>query len=252
MNNVKESARALMGRASLAKSITFIRKHKVSLLMAIPIVAALGLLARSSVLVSGLALLGSSLALVMRERLVHSLKKRVQQVNPAQWIVHVNDVRVGQINDAQYAAIQLAAYTSPFIWARQIANVATMIWRVIFTMVRVAPMLFFWLAVAALVFAPDEASQAFHALSQSNPQELKLFLSRLGLAFSILMVMTVPVCMAVSPETFGLADYFDEAIAEQLRLKCNQATKGRVALSLLSHQHHEQQQEIGEHFLHKV
>lgn len=69
--------------------------------------------------------------------------------------VKVNEVVIAEIDDADYAAVQLKAFADYRVWLAQVGYYAGVGVQLISRMVRLIPMIAFWCVVAAYVFQHD-------------------------------------------------------------------------------------------------
>lgn len=159
------------------------------------------------------------------------LKNRISAKEGPLWIVHVNDVEVGQIEDRHYAAIQLQAYKDARIYMAQGINVASVFFNGLWAILRVVPTLAFWLSIAAMVIAPAEVAQAIKSLQEATTQDLAHWLESFGAVSMGLMAMTLCVLWAINPSSLGGVDHFEAFINSALRRHCRVPAQGTVSLT---------------------
>lgn len=158
-----------------------------------------------------------------------NLTKRMEAVDSGSWEVWMNDVQVGTVTDAEYAAMQRHA-------ARDIRNAVAQLFNigrvalVVFDKVLVAvPLFVFWAAIAFAVLTPDSFTETVQAFLSAGPAAIASSIqSLLQLGISIFTVTFL--CMPILGFRFGFENVYETATNRMLRQHCKTPVDGGIRL----------------------
>jgi len=168
--------------------------------------------------------LGLFLILTFYER--KQLNKRVVE-NRVTWDVVVNDVVVGKITDADYAAIRLEVFATPSLYLAQVVNVLKVLFRSIGVCLRQLPSLAFWIVAALALLAPSTLVELCGEIQQMGPAEIAEATRRLVAIAVPFILGSLWVC---GLSHLGFVDQFAEETAKGVRKRCGVAAEGTVRL----------------------
>lgn len=158
--------------------------------------------------------------------------------NDVVWQVVLNDVPVGNIDDAQYASILKNCLYNPGLYWKQTLNMGRVLLNVVLYGYKAIPIGMFWIAVAMAVLIPDafaQMMQSFQTLDALGTaalltQAVSTMASGLVLVgvwyfFSIFLMGTTK-----NASLFGFQNCFDEAAAKAIRQHCAVPAEGVLEL----------------------
>ncbi len=158
------------------------------------------------------------------------LTKRMEADAPITWDVWINDVQVGTVTDAQYAAMQRHAARDGRNAAAQLFNLGKMALSVIDKLMIAVPLTCFWTAIAMAAFSPDTFIQIAQELQTTGPTAItaavRSFMQVGVLVFAILVAMMVAMGLRL-----GFKNCYAVAVNRMLRRHCNTPVEGDVRLS---------------------
>lgn len=151
-------------------------------------------------------------------RYLQDLTRRAQAKNSLSWDVHVGDVEVGSISDAELAQIQHAVYSDYRTFIVQALNCAGAAKRVFLQGLVSIPGVAFYVVVAWAIMDAGSLSAALVWLRDSaTPADLRnLAITTLKLG-GMLMVLTSAAMLATFAYSYGMKNKFNEAIGVGIR-----------------------------------
>jgi hypothetical protein len=152
----------------------------------------------------------------------------------SRWAVWVNGVQVGELTDSSYAWIQHGALFDPRVHVAQAANSLCSIMRAVDWLLRVTPLLFFWLVVGMVFAAPDLFQEVLANLQVLSPREVAAGVSANAPAVAGLAVLLVVFQIMFGGSKFGHVDRFDERIWGDVRRVMDCPAEGEVSLRQVS------------------
>lgn len=159
------------------------------------------------------------------------LERRMAASDGPVWDVELNDVTVGTISDAEYAAIQRQCLAQPrLVWA-QVVNIVAAFVKVFGYCLRVVPLGLFWGGAAMAIHSPELVATILVELPNATSEMVHLAGSATA---SVLIIM--PFCVSGmlwltgKGAHLGITNLFDDEIAEALRRHCQTPIKGRIVL----------------------
>lgn len=166
---------------------------------------------------------GAFVSLFFIGRYEAGLDARMNGDMPFVWEVWMRGVKIGTITDAQYAAIQRCVFSDSRLVVAQVLNLVRVALNIVGKAFVSVPLLMFWLAVVAVVLAPE-------SISIPEPDALAESLRNL---FQMVAVMSVAVvgAMVVLGYRFGFRNHYGDAVADMIRRQCNTPTEGSIYLS---------------------
>lgn len=167
----------------------------------------------------------------LRDRYISALTTRIESKADVLWDVKVNDVMVGTINDADYAAMRLRAFNDPRIYIAQAMNLLRVAYNSFEYCFRAIPLGVFWIGVALAVFSPDTISSVLADLQKATVGDIQHAVSMAGSVLVLMMTLSVAFHWAFGLSRFGFVNRFDEAIGTSVRKHCTVAAEGSIVLS---------------------
>lgn len=147
------------------------------------------------------------------------------------WDVELNGVKVGSVSDADYAAICLQAASDWRNYMAQILNIGRVVMSMFESLIVGVPVMVFWSAILAAIFAPDALATCLAELRSATPAQLA---AAAGVAARVLAIggalLTAGVATGLLGTRCGFMNCFGEAAASMLRRKVGAAAEGHVVL----------------------
>jgi energy-coupling factor transporter transmembrane protein EcfT len=167
---------------------------------------------------------------VFARRYDAKLTKRISSSTSAKWAVSLNDIRLGTVTDAEYAALQQRVFRDGRVASAQALNLVHVLLRLVGRIVSMMPFVTFWATVGMFVFAPDAAFGLLQAAQKSNATALSLGVyASLSIVFSLSASATL--LLTVSGKDFGICDYYSEGVHRELRRHFDTPAMGNIRLS---------------------
>lgn len=167
---------------------------------------------------------------LLRRRYMAALHQRAEAAGGPQWDVELNGVKVGEVSDANYAAIRLAVFGDMRLYVAQCRNGVRVMARAFDAVLMLVPTLTVWGLLAVAMFAPEWAAQALHTLQASSAAELGSMARRLAGALLVLGAMSAVLTMIVTGARYGFVNRFAEATGLALRRQLGVAAEGEIRL----------------------
>lgn len=167
-------------------------------------------------------------------RYIGTLESRIAANTGPTRDVAVNQVKVGTITDADYAAIRLRVFSDARPYYSQALNIFRVAFKSLDYCYRAIPLALFWMAVALAVIAPDTFGETVSAFQNANATEVKQALGVAGSLLAFTMAMVVMVHWALGLSRFGFVNCFEEAVGTAVRQHCAVAADGSIVLSRLT------------------
>ena len=150
-----------------------------------------------------------------------------------EWEVLLNGVRLGAISDADYAAIQLAAYRDVRGAMVQVMNIGHVARTLLKAFVVGAPIGAFWLAVGLALWAPDSCLEFVNSLTAADASAIASIAAKLLQTFLFLHLVTAGL-MVVLGYRFGFRDCYADEVGKLLCQHFKTPATGEVTLWRLS------------------
>lgn len=163
-------------------------------------------------------------------RLDASYGKRIILGGATRWDVWVNDVKVGTVSDAQYAAMQRCAMHDGRTAVAQLLNIGRVGLVVLDKFFVAVPLMVFWGAIALAGLAPETYTAVVQELLAPDAESLTRAL-RASAQVIVLMTVFVVCGMSVAGYRFGFRDCYAAEVARMLRRECATPADGEVRLS---------------------
>lgn len=157
------------------------------------------------------------------------LRRRIAAQDSPTWEVHLNHVQVGSITDAEYAAIQRAAFRDGGNALAQLFNLGRMVLAMADKLLGVVPQVFFWSAAALVVFAPERLAEVIHAIQRADATQIANAVEVVTRVCGTIAVLAVGL-MAALGHRFGFLNHYSECINRKLRQHCHTPAQGDVWL----------------------
>ena len=155
---------------------------------------------------------------------------------PFAWSVRINDVKVGVITDAEYAAIQCLALHDGSCAVAQLLNVGKVVvvgacWLLVGLTLGMA-----WSAIALALLEPGAHTAVIRNLLNADPDAVTSWMRSLLPYGAMFMVLQV-VGMAWMGFRFGFRNHYRAAVATMLRQHFNTPADGEIRLERMSLRH---------------
>ncbi len=157
------------------------------------------------------------------------LTKRISTPSGEQWDVVLNDIKLGTVTDAEYAAIQRRVFRDGRAAGAQILNLLHVVLQAFGRIVNLMPFVAFWAIVGLFIVSPDQAFTVMQAAEKADAKSLSLGVyAALSILFSLsasVMLLLTGICRG-----FGFRDCYDEGINREIRRHFKAAATGDVRL----------------------
>lgn len=164
-------------------------------------------------------------------RYLASLAARMDAQSSPTWDVEVNQVKVGTITDAEYAAIRHCVFSDQRVYYAQAMNVFRVALNAFNYCYQAIPLGVFWVAAVLAIFTPNTLTEMVTAIQQATPSELKQTASMAGNLIALTMLLVVGIHWAFGISRFGFVNRFGEAVATVVRQKLSVAAEGAMVLT---------------------
>ena len=164
---------------------------------------------------------------------MRALNARIEAKDGFSWDVEVNQVKVGSIQDADYALIRHRVFSDVRVYVAQVLNLFRVALNSFDYCYRAIPIGLFWVGVALAVFSPETISSMLAALQGATAESIKHAVSMAGSMLALMMILSVAFHWMFGLSRFGFINRFDEAVGTAVRKHCGVAAEGSVMLSRL-------------------
>lgn len=166
----------------------------------------------------------------MHFSILKPFRARMASTSGPSWGVKLNDVQVGSISDAEYAAIQYKSLTSPHVFLQQGLNLLRVVFKLTDLFYVGAPIVLFWGVIALIVFSPGTLMHAFSTLQRTTPVDLQHAVLH-GLFFlALFTVGAAAILSSLGVSRFGYINCFDAYVSQAIRQHCGCAAEGRLVV----------------------
>lgn len=164
------------------------------------------------------------------DRYEAGLIKRMEADAPISWYLWINDVQVGTVTDAQYAAMQRHAARDGRNAIAQFFNIAQMALVIADKLLVAVPLMCFWTAIALAAFSPDSFMEIAKEFQNAGPAAITSAVRSVMQQGVLLLAITVGMMVAMGFR-FGFKNFYAAAVNRMLRQHCNTPVEGEVRLS---------------------
>jgi len=158
------------------------------------------------------------------------LTKRMEADTPITWNLWINNVQVGTVTDAQYAAMQRHAARDGRNAIAQLFNLGQMALVVADKLLVAVPLTCFWTAIAMAAFSPDAFLEVAQQLQDAGPAAITSAVQSF-MQVGVEVFVIVVVMMVAMGLNFGFKNFYAEAVNRMLRRHCNTPVEGHVLLT---------------------
>jgi hypothetical protein len=176
---------------------------------------------------AGLAVVGGN---ALRSRYLDALDRRMAAVDGPVWDIELNQVKVGTISDAEYAAIRRKCFTDPRLYVAQVMNALRVSLNAFDYCYRAIPLGLFWVIAALAAFSPDTIATVLAELHKASPDVIQGAVANAARVLVVVMFTVVAMHWMLGLSRFGFIDRFDEAAGTALRKHCKAAAEGSIVL----------------------
>ncbi|MFJ1470236.1 hypothetical protein [Massilia orientalis] len=159
-----------------------------------------------------------------------ALQARIDNPAALHWEVVVNDVLVGTLADAHYAALETAVLDDWRLYLAQARNFAEVCSRAGGKFLFAVPVTLFWLGIAVVAFDPHSAVAVIDAVRTTPSTEI---ISAFGpIVRSLVAIVAVPmgVYALLAAPSFGYENQFQAELGAAVRRRVQAAAAGRMLL----------------------
>lgn len=157
------------------------------------------------------------------------LAGRARANAPFAWAVWINDVKVGAIRDAEYAAIQCLALHDGSRAVAQLLNLGKVVTMIACGLLIGLSLGMVWSAIAMALLEPGAHAAVIRNLLNADPAAVAHAMRSL-LQYGVLLAVVQLVGMAVMGFRFGFRNHYRAAIATMLRQHFNTPAEGDIRL----------------------
>lgn len=208
--------------------------HGIGGLAALPAAFVLSLMGTSGLL-AGLLVVGCGIAGAiavsrMFDRLDGMYTRRMQVQDWHPWQVWINGVCVGEVTDAQYAALQRSVLRDFGVVARMVIELLRAVCSGLAQVAFAVPAAIFWLSVLAAATEPAAVAEFLRGLSAATTDQIASssgFLLRAILLFSAMVAVPF---FVLTGRLGRVGQAYRDDLADRLRVQCNSAAQGSVEL----------------------
>jgi hypothetical protein len=161
------------------------------------------------------------------------LARRVRVNAPFAWSVWINDVKVGVISDAEYAAIQCLALHDGSSAVAQLLNVGKVAMVVASRLLVGLTLGMVWSAFALALLEPEAHTVVIRNLLNADPANVTQAMRTL-LQYGWLFMVVQAVAIAAMGFRFGFRNHYRAAITTMLRQHFNTPADGDIRLERMS------------------
>lgn len=162
-------------------------------------------------------------------KFITALKVRTTSKNTRTWVMLVNRVQVGFIEDVKYAQIQYKVFSDPNVYFKQAFNLVYVLSKMLSYSLRGMVESLFGLAIVLALFSPENWVNAVSAIQNATADSVQNTALGFTPLFLIFAIMLCSIRFALG-SAFGFVNYFDDAICKGIRKHCGVAAKGSITL----------------------
>lgn len=177
-----------------------------------------------SAALSGLFVLGVQF---LADRHAEGYKRRISENKPTTWKVWLNNVPIGTLSDAEYAAVQFEVFQDARPFLAQLANTAHVALTFAGKLLVAVPLCLFWMFFGAAIVWPESYTETLHALQTASTADVQAAVRMLMTTTAIASIISVGLMMLFGFR-FGFKNHFAAAVADRLRERFNTPAQGDV------------------------
>ncbi len=167
----------------------------------------------------------------VRANYISELTARVDTNDSFSWDVEINQVKIGEISDADYALIRRRVFSDEHVYVAQVLNLLRVALNSFEYCFRAIPLGFFWVGVGLAIFSPETISSLLVALQYATPGDIRHAVGAAGSMLAIMMIVSVIFNWVFGMSRFGFINRFDEAVGAALRKRLGVAAQGDILLT---------------------
>lgn len=141
------------------------------------------------------------------------------------WDLYINEIKVGEIDHAEYSYYKRRVIADVEVWISQLLNVIAIPWNIFLNVVWYLPAAFLWMAFAIVFLEPSAWSEIIRQY-QINPIATIKAAAQTYLYFAAVCIAIY----ALMGHRFGFRNFFDETTNRRLRLHCKSPVLGDIEL----------------------
>jgi hypothetical protein len=194
--------------------------------LTIGLFAALSAIGHLTVRTALVAIGATALIDIGRRMKISELQTRLSEKRDMKWMVRVNDIPVGELDDEHIARISLDALLDARNYVAQATHVTKFLIRFALVLFIAVPCSLVWIGAASALFAPAALASALHSISGADLSNMMSTLGMIVLEFSTIFFGT----WIVFAGRIGFKDAFAEDRSRRLRVMTNTSAVGSVTL----------------------
>lgn len=168
-------------------------------------------------------------------RFITQLTDRANRDAHKTWAVRLNDIEVGTMSDAEYAALCLRTYQDKRVFVAQAFNLVKGVSGLMNQFFIAIPVFAFWLLMLLIFVEPETFVTALAELQkQGAPMTAILHAKQLLYVSAVLWLFGFLIWLGLAGKTFGFVDCFEVAINKALRMHFKTEAEGNFNLIWLS------------------
>jgi hypothetical protein len=158
------------------------------------------------------------------------LNRRIAQATSQRWVVVLNDVKLGTVSDAEYAAMQQRVLRDGRVAGEQFLNLCHVALRIVSRLFVLVPFVLFWTAVVFYLTSPDTVASVILAAQKAD---VTMIASAARMLFQWVSVFasSALVVMAASGLDIGVRDCYSIAVHRELRRHFKTPALGEMRLT---------------------
>ncbi len=168
---------------------------------------------------------------VARHGYVSALRALASTVGGVVWDVELNGVKVGTIDDSDYAAIRLTVFGDWRNYIAQLMNLGRVAFRLFDSVFVAVPVMVFWSSILVGIFSPDIFTSVLDQLRVATSAEVAAWAGTAARVLLLAGIVGAAVNAALLGARYGFENRFAEQTATMLRLRVGAAADGRIVLS---------------------
>ena len=168
----------------------------------------------------------------LRDDYVASLRYRTSAASGmGPWLVQMNDVEVGRVEDADYAQMRLDVANDPRVYFAQLGNVIRGAFNVLSSGYTAVPIFAFWVLLALAVVSPTTLVDWLATERALSPSELAASITTGATLLATSLLLTVVFCQVLGLSSFGFTNCFNAAVGRLVRQRLGVMAAGNLVLT---------------------
>ncbi len=160
-----------------------------------------------------------------------ALRKRISAEQDSEWMIVINDVPVGTIQDTHYAKIRLNVFMDSRVYLLQALNIMRVfLGRIVFSLYINIPAIVFWVFIALYIADSNNLNKILELFQKVSSKDILQYLEFFSLMLYCFLLISIGFYRMIGIEKFGLKNCFSEEIDKRVRKYCNVVADGKIHL----------------------